>query len=108
MNNIACYIRVSTDKADQQKSLQQQRVLLEDQYKDRNVLMYSDTGTGTSFKRKGFKELMYDAGLNTKILKDGRITFEADLARQPLFDEIWSYVNILDTKSQTFLRCISS
>ncbi len=88
MSNIACYIRVSTDKADQQKSLQQQRVLLENQYKDRNVLMYSDTGTGTSFKRTGFKRLMYDAGLNEKKLGDGRITFEADLERQPLFDEI--------------------
>lgn len=58
MNNIACYIRVSTDKVDQQKSLQQQRILLESQYNDRDVLMYSDTGTGTSFKRKGFTKLM--------------------------------------------------
>ncbi|WP_244990512.1 recombinase family protein [Clostridium algidicarnis] len=88
MNSIACYIRVSTDKVDQQKSLRQQRILLENQYKDRNVSMYSDTGTGTSFKRKGFKKLMYDAGLNTKELRDGRMTFEADLERRPLFDEI--------------------
>ncbi|WP_243154540.1 recombinase family protein [Clostridium sporogenes] len=88
MNNIACYIRVSTDKVDQQKSLQQQRILLESQYNDRDVLMYSDTGTGTSFKRKGFTKLMYDAGLNTKELRDGRMTFEVDLERQPLFNEI--------------------
>lgn len=88
MNNIACYIRVSTDKADQQKSLQQQGVLLEEQYKDREILMYSDTGTGTSFKRTGFKQLMYDAGLNTKELKDSRMVFEVDAERQPLFNEI--------------------
>lgn len=31
MNKIACYIRVSTDKVDQQKSLEQQRALLEEQ-----------------------------------------------------------------------------
>lgn len=88
MSNIACYIRVSTDKVDQQKSLEQQRVLLEEQYKDRNILMYSDTGTGTSFKRKGFQKLMYDAGLNSKILKDGRLIFEVDSEREPVFNEI--------------------
>lgn len=88
MNNIACYIRVSTDKVDQQKSLQQQRILLESQYNHRDVLMYSDTGTGTSFKRTVFTKLMYDAGLNTKELRDGRMTFEVDLERQPLFNEM--------------------
>ena len=55
MNNVACYIRVSTDKIDQQNSLEKQRILLQEQYKDCNISMYSDTGTGTSFKRKGFK-----------------------------------------------------
>lgn len=50
--------------------------------------MYSDTGTGTSFNRKGFKELLYDVGLNEKKLKDGGLTFEADEFREPLFDEI--------------------
>ncbi|WP_346892673.1 recombinase family protein [Clostridium sp. UBA871] len=88
MNKIACYVRVSTDKADQQKSLEQQRVLLEAQYKDREILMYSDTGTGTSFKRAGFQQLMYDTGLNAKDLKDGRMVFEVDAERQPLFNEI--------------------
>lgn len=88
MNKIACYIRVSTDKVDQQKSLEQQRALLEEQYKDREILMYSDTGTGTSFKRVGFQQLMYDAGLNSKELKDGRMVFEVDSRREPLFNEI--------------------
>lgn len=88
MSNIACYIRVSTDKSEQQKSLNQQRVLLEEQYKHTQILMYSDTGTGTSFKRSGFQKLMYDAGLNLKVLKDGRLTFEVDDIRQPLFNEI--------------------
>ena len=87
MDNIACYIRVSTDKVDQQKSLEQQRVLLEEQYKDRNILMYSDTGTGTSFKRKGFQKLMYDAGFDVKI--DGEeIRFKENKLREPLFKEI--------------------
>lgn len=88
MNNIACYIRVSTDKIDQQKSLEKQRILLQEQYKDFNISMYSDTGTGTSFKRKGFKQLLFDCGLNEKILKDKRLTFEADSTREPLFKEI--------------------
>lgn len=85
---ISCYVMVSTNKEDQQKSLQQQRELLQEMYKDYEILMYSDTGTGTSFKRKGFKELLYDAGLNEKKLNDGRITFKADEFREPLFDEI--------------------
>lgn len=85
---ISCYVRVSTNKEDQQKSLQQQRELLQEMYKDYEILMYSDTGTGTSFNRKGFKELLYDAGLNEKRLKDGRLTFEADEFREPLFNEI--------------------
>lgn len=88
MNKVACYIRVSTDKVDQQKSLQQQKVLLEEQYKYREIIMYSDTGTGTSFKRVGFQKLMYDAGLNLRVLKDGRLTFEVDSQREPLFNEI--------------------
>lgn len=88
MNNIACYIRVSTDKIDQQRSLEQQRALLEEQYKDSNISMYSDTGTGTSFNRSGFKKLLFDCGLNEKKLKDGRLTFEVDPIREPLFNEI--------------------
>ncbi len=88
MNNVACYIRVSTDKIDQQKSLEHQRALLQEQYKDCNISMYSDTGTGTSFKRKGFKQFCFDCGLNEKILKDGRLTFEVDALREPLFNEI--------------------
>ncbi|WP_291570857.1 recombinase family protein [Clostridium sp. UBA4548] len=87
-NKIACYIRVSTEKSDQQKSLEQQRVLLEEQYKDREILIYSDTGTGTSFKRAGFQQLMYDAGLNSRQLKDSRMVFEVDSEREPLFNEI--------------------
>lgn len=88
MNNIACYIRVSTDKIDQKKSLENQRILLQEQYKDFNISMYSDTGTGTSFNRKGFKQLLFDCGLNEKILKDRRLTFEVDSVREPLFKEI--------------------
>lgn len=88
MNNIACYIRVSTDKEEQQKSLKQQQILLEEQFKESNIKIYSDTGTGTSFNRAGFKELLFDCGLNEKKLKDGRITFEADLIRESLYSEV--------------------
>lgn len=88
MNNIACYIRVSTDKEDQQKSLNQQRIFLQDKFKNSNITMYSDTGTGTSFNRKGFKQLLYDCGLNEKRLKDGRLTFEVENIREPMFKEI--------------------
>lgn len=88
MSRIACYIRVSTDKEEQQKSLYQQRILLENQFKDSQINIYSDTGTGTSFNRNGFKQLLFDCGLNSKVLKDGRLTFEADKLRESLFDEI--------------------
>lgn len=87
-NNIACYIRVSTDKEDQQRSLNQQRILLQEQFKESNITMYSDTCTGTSFNRDGFKQLLFDCGLNEKKLKDGRLTFEVDLIREPLIKEI--------------------
>ncbi|EOU1475054.1 recombinase family protein [Clostridium perfringens] len=87
-NNIACYIRVSTDKEDQQKSLDRQRILLQEQFKDSNISLYSDTGTGTSFNRVGFKQLLFDCGLNARKLRDGRITFEADLTRDSIYNEI--------------------
>lgn len=76
------------DKIDQQKSLEKQIILLQEQYKDCNISMYSDAGIGTSFKRKDFKQLLFDCGLNEKILKDGRLTFEVDALREPLFNEI--------------------
>ena len=57
-------------------------------YEENEILMYSDVGTGTSFNREGFKQLLYDAGLNARKLKDGRLTFEADETRDPLFNEI--------------------
>lgn len=88
MKKIACYMRVSTDKEDQKKSLEQQRVLLQDQFKGKEIIIYSDTGTGTSFKRAGFESMMYEAGLNVKQLSDGRITFEADFFRESILDEI--------------------
>ena len=37
------YVRVSTNKEDEQKSLMQQRELLQEIYKDYEILMYSDT-----------------------------------------------------------------
>ena len=86
--NKACYIRVSSDKIEQLKSLNQQRELLQKTYEENEILMYSDVGTGTSFNREGFKQLLYDAGLNARKLKDGRLTFEADETRDPLFNEI--------------------
>ncbi|WP_288476844.1 recombinase family protein [uncultured Clostridium sp.] len=87
-NSVACYIRVSTDKIDQQRSLEKQKVLLQEQYKNSDISMYSDTGTGTSFNRKGFKQLLFDCGLNAKTLKDGRLVFEVDSIRKSLFKEI--------------------
>ena len=86
--NKACYIRVSSDKIEQLKSLNQQRELLQKTYEENEILLYSDVGTGTSFNREGFKQLLYDAGLNARKLKDGRLTFEADETRDPLFNEI--------------------
>ena len=85
---LACYIRVSTDKSEQLNSLKQQKALLEKQFENSNITMYSDTGTGTSFNCKVFKQLLFDCGLNSKILRDGRLTFEVDATREPLFNEI--------------------
>ncbi|MDK0707120.1 recombinase family protein [Clostridium perfringens] len=88
MRRLACYIRVSSNKDDQQSSLIQQETLLREKFKQEDLIIYSDTGTGVSFNREGFKRLMYDAGLNICKLNDGRITFEADNIRKPIFDEI--------------------
>ncbi|MGU8378645.1 recombinase family protein [Clostridium perfringens] len=88
MRRLACYIRVSSNKGDQQSSLIQQEILLREKFKQEDLIIYSDTGTGVSFNREGFKRLMYDAGLNICKLNDGRITFEADNIRKPIFDEI--------------------
>ncbi|MGL4989652.1 MAG: recombinase family protein [Sarcina sp.] len=88
MKEIACYIRSSSNSEDQQRALEQQEFLLKSYYKDRDIIFYSDVGTGTGFKRSGFQKLMYDAGLNLTKLNDGRITFEADKWRKPIFEEI--------------------
>ena len=43
--NKACYIRASSDKIEQLKSLNQQRELLQKTYEENEILMYSDVGT---------------------------------------------------------------
>ena len=88
MKKIACYIRTSSNTEDQKRSLEQQELLLRNEYKNWDIIFYSDIGTGTGFKRAGFQKLMYDAGLNLKKLSDGRLTFEADVRREANFDEI--------------------
>lgn len=88
MKKIACYIRSSSNKEDQIRALDQQELLLRNYYNNSDIIFYSDVGTGTSFKRAGFQKLMYDAGLNVTKLKDGRLTFEADNWRKPIFQEI--------------------
>lgn len=88
MTKVALYTRVSTNKIEQQSSLENQEFLLRYNISDREVLNYTDIGTGTSFKRKGFQKMMYDAGLNLNRLPDGRSIFEVDPIREPLFKEI--------------------
>lgn len=88
MKRVACYIRSSSNTEDQKRALEQQELLLRNYYTNRDIIFYSDVGTGTGFKRAGFQKLMYDAGLNVTKLNDGRITFEADSLRKPIFEEI--------------------
>ena len=57
------------------------------------------------------KKALNNAYYSQKPDKDKKLIFHTDLGSQYTSNdlkELWSYVNILDTKSQTFLCCTSS
>lgn len=86
---IGCYIRVSTELEEQDSSFKNQEFYFRNKYADKEVLIYKDKGTGTSFKRQDFQRMLIDAGLeklderntNKKI-----VFIQSD--REPLFNRI--------------------
>ncbi|WP_160680887.1 recombinase family protein [Clostridium sp. C8-1-8] len=86
---IACYIRVSTELEEQDSSFKNQEFYFRNKYKDKDVLIYKDKGTGTSFKRKDFQRMLIDAGLDKLDEKhtNKKIVFIQSY-REPLFNRI--------------------
>jgi Site-specific recombinases, DNA invertase Pin homologs len=86
---IACYIRVSTELEEQDSSFKNQEFYFRNKYADREVLIYKDKGTGTSFRRSDFQKLLLDAGLDKLDEKNTnrKIVF-IQSNREPLFNQI--------------------
>lgn len=88
---VAIYTRVSTDHEDQLSSLKNQREYYirychERGYEIYNI--YADEGlSATSAKREKFLEMLYDAGLDVTIKRNGKIEFEIS-ERKPKFEMI--------------------
>ncbi|MBD1222743.1 recombinase family protein [Virgibacillus halodenitrificans] len=86
------YARVSTNHEEQKHSLKSQKEYY-NEYAEKNgydlIETYFDSGlTGTSFKRKYFLQMMYDAGLDVTIKNhSGILTFDTS-NREPLFKYI--------------------
>lgn len=86
---IACYVRVSTDLDEQDSSYKNQEYYFRNKYKDYQILIYKDKGTGTSFRREGFQQMLHDAGLDKLDERNTnqKIVFiQSD--REPLFHKI--------------------
>lgn len=88
------YVRVSTTKDEQKSSLEIQETALKSicEQKDIELLdkVYHDKSSGTRIrKRKGFIEMLYDAGINFTIRHDKSTDdFFRDKNRMPKFDYI--------------------
>lgn len=86
---IACYVRVSTDLDEQDSSYKNQEYYFRSKYSDKEILIYKDKGTGTSFRREGFQQMLLDAGLDKLDERNTnkKIVFiQSD--REPLFRKI--------------------
>lgn len=90
---IAPYVRVSTKSHEQDHSYESQKDFFENevlklpQYKDFEIYkIYSDKDTATRFKRKGFLEMLYDAGIDVIKVKN-ELTFHTS-DREPKFNRI--------------------
>lgn len=91
--NIAAYARVSTKSEEQERSYESQKryfeedVLCLEKYKGCELYkVYSDKDTATRFKRKGFLEMLHDAGIDIEDHR-GKLSFHAS-NRPPLFNRI--------------------
>lgn len=84
------YTRVSTNKEEQKASIENQRAIYTD-YCEQNGLelveIYHDTKSGTNARRKGFQQMMYDAGLDYKP-DDVNVDQFVLSGREPKFDVI--------------------
>ena len=86
---IACYVRVSTELEEQNSSFINQELYFRNKYANKEVLIYKDKGTGTSFRRESFQKMIIDAGLeklDEKITKKKIVFIQSD--REPLFKRI--------------------
>ncbi|REB10036.1 recombinase family protein [Sporosarcina sp. BI001-red] len=89
-NRVVVYTRVSTDKEEQKKSLENQMQIYTDYCNHKNlelVEIYADERSGTNARRKGFIRMMYDAGLNY-IKDDENVDTFVTTKREPKFDLI--------------------
>lgn len=84
------YTRVSTNKEEQKKSLENQRQIYTDYCNKENlelIEIYADERSGTNARRKEFIRMMYDAGLDY-IRDDENVDSFVTTKREPKFDLI--------------------
>lgn len=109
MDRVVAYIRVSTDKKEQEGSLEHQLQMAQEEIRQHKgwkfAGYYADKGTsGTKLTRrgyditkdgkrqhiKGFTEMLEDAGLQALRDDNGRLTDKYNKAGESSFDRIWT------------------
>lgn len=93
--DVVGYARVSTSKDEQDHSYESQKsyfteALQQSRYCHFNLLkVYSDKKTATKFKRKGFLEMIEDAGIKVDTDKESRkLSFNPNPTKSPMFKYI--------------------
>ena len=72
MCKISAYCRVSTNKSEQEDSLENQIAYYKEQGVNENDIYFDKGISGTSLDRDSFKTLLYKCGLDIKQVKSGR------------------------------------
>ena len=72
MCKISAYCRVSTNKSEQEESLENQIAYYKEQGINENDIYFDKGISGTSLDRTSFKELLYKCGLDIKQVKSGK------------------------------------
>lgn len=85
---IALYVRVSREEME--SSLINQKEYIKSLYPNDEVIIYQDFGiSGTKISnRKGFIQMLLDAGLKQHFITKKKFVFVADDTKKPLFDKI--------------------
>lgn len=85
---IALYVRVSREEME--SSLINQKEYIKSLYPNDEVIVYQDFGiSGTKISnRKGFIQMLLDAGLKQHFITKKKFVFVADDTKKPLFDKI--------------------